>query len=91
MAATATKPAAAPKVSKVPADETKAQKFVRLGKPRMVAALKAVDILGNLAGSGYEYTPEQVAKMRQTVQEKVNETFAKFSTDKKGGKPSFDF
>ena len=44
-------------------NETKEARFVRIAEPRVNRACKAVSLLGNLAGSGYEYTQEQVDAM----------------------------
>lgn len=49
--------------SAVDPNETKAQKFVRLGVPRVTRAIKAIGAIGNLGGSGYESTPEQQEKI----------------------------
>lgn len=90
----ADKPATTPKTAKVSTvdpNETKAAKFLRLGKPRVNAALKSIDIVGNLSGSGYEYTAEQVAAIRKALEVAVEKTMAKFDTKKKDGGPAFDF
>lgn len=58
--------------SKVPENETKAQKFVRLGVPRVQKAIKALDAIGNLAGSGYESTTEQQEKIITALREKLD-------------------
>lgn len=51
--------------------ETKEERFIRIAEPRVSRACKAVSLLGNLAGSGYEYTEEKVDAMfgAGTVQE----------------------
>lgn len=42
-------------------EETKAEKFIRLGEYRMNKAIEAIGRLENLSNrSAYEYTPEQV-------------------------------
>ncbi len=53
------------------ADETKADKFVRLAKARMGKALKAISQLEALGGSGYESTEEQRAKMVKALRDAV--------------------
>ena len=46
------------------AEETKAEKFVRIGEYRMNKAIEAIGRLENLSNrSAYEYTPEQVEAM----------------------------
>ena len=58
------------------AEETKAEKFVRIGEYRMNKAIEAIGRLENLSNrSAYEYTPEQVEAMF-SVLEQVREKFA---------------
>lgn len=58
--------------------ETNRQRFLRIGQYRIVNALKALRLVGNLAGQGYEYTPDDIALMRNTIGEAVEEAFARF-------------
>lgn len=62
--------------------ETKRQKFTRLGAVRVSKALKAIDIVSNLAGPGYEYTPADVEKIKTALQGQLDKTIAAFSKDK---------
>ena len=95
----AKKPGAARKPRKkmdIPADETKAQKFVRLGIPRVTAALKRLELLKSLAGNSYECTPEQVTKIGDALRKGVNDVIDALearANKKDGGKsgPSFNF
>jgi hypothetical protein len=68
------------RVSTVDPNETKAAKFKRLGGLRVAKAIKAIGLIGNLNGSGYEYTPEQIDKMRTGLNNAVTNTLAKFSS-----------
>lgn len=43
----------------VPENESKADRFRRLANMRVPKALKAITVIGNLSGSGYESTKEQ--------------------------------
>lgn len=68
-----------------PAKETKAQKFARLAPPRIQNALDKIALIGNLSSkSGYEYTPEQVAKMEKALTDAVKRAMAGFAPDAKG-------
>lgn len=73
------------------ANETKAEKFIRLGEYRMN---KAIDVLGRLEHlanrSAYEYTAEQVEAMFGALENKVADVKAKFNT-KKQDNTSFSF
>lgn len=75
-----------------PVGETKAQRFIRLGSIRMSKALSSVRVIGNLASSNYDYTPDQVAKMQTAINNAVKETFAKFGQTSTTAKaPTFQF
>lgn len=63
-----------------PVGETKAQAFKRLGTARMNAALHKIRLLGNL--SAYEYTDMQVARMREALNDALDQAFKRFSKQK---------
>lgn len=64
-------------------DETKAEKFVRLGEYRMNKAIDTIGRLEHLANkSAYEYTQEQVETMFSVLESKVAEVKAKFTVTK---------
>ena len=50
-----------------PANETKAQCFIRIGTPRVNKAITAIDLIGNLAGSSYEYTDDQINMIESAI------------------------
>lgn len=58
--------------------ETKEERFVRIAEPRVNRACKAISLLGNLSGSGYEYTQEQVDAMFGAVQKSLDTARASF-------------
>ena len=65
------------------AEETKAEKFIRLGECRMNKAIDAIGRIENLANrSAYDYTPEQVETMFSVLESKVAEVKAKFTATK---------
>ncbi len=65
------------------AEETKAEKFIRLGEYRMNKAIDAIGRIENLANrSAYDYTPEQVEAMFSVLESKVAEVKAKFTAKK---------
>jgi len=70
----------------------KAAKFMELAPKRMDAALAKIRLIGNLASkSGYDYTPEQVAKMKQTLTGAVDSTLARFEGDGAAKSDGFTF
>lgn len=74
------------------ADETKAEKFVRIGEYRMNKAIEAIGRLENLANrSAYEYTQEQVEAMFSVLEEKVAGIKAKFTAVKQKEGIPFSF
>ena len=64
------------------AGESKADKFKRLASKRVVNAISKVELIANLAGSGYEYTPEQVEKILTALQGSVDKVKAAFNKQK---------
>lgn len=58
--------------------ETKDAKFKRLAKPRIEAAVAKIHLVGNCAGPGYEYTPDQVAVVRKHLTDAVDAVITKF-------------
>lgn len=62
-----------------PQQESKADKFKRLATMRTNNALKAMNGLGKLASSSYEYTPEQVEKIFQALQKTLDNAKDKFT------------
>lgn len=67
------------KTALVPADETKADKFVRLAEQRVPKAIKAIGNVGNLANkSGYEFTATQVDKIAGAIADAAQATHERF-------------
>lgn len=60
--------------SRIPADETKRQKFVRLVDPRVVRAITAIRRIGKLGGRNaghYEYGEEDVGKIVEALSREI--------------------
>lgn len=69
----------AKKKKQIPEDETKSVKFKRLVEPRVSKAIKSIDLIGNCAGSAYEYTDDDVAEIMTAIEaatEKLQGTFS---------------
>lgn len=62
--------------------ESKSDKFKRLASKRVVNAISKIELITNLAGSSYEYTPEQVEKILTALQGSVDKVKAAFSKQK---------
>lgn len=82
----ATKPAAGTPGKRgrkpAPVDETKAQRFKRLAVPRVNATIKGIRAIGNLSGSAYECTPEDIAKIAAVLHAEIDKAVARFSATK---------
>jgi len=63
--------------------ESKSEKFKRLATPRVTNAIKKIELIGNLSSSGYEYTPEEVEKIFNALQQTLDNTKGRFSKSKK--------
>jgi len=73
-------------------NETKAEKFIRIGEYRMNKAMDAIGRLENLANrSSYEYTQEQVDAMFQALEGRVAEVKSRFAPKKAPEGRSFSF
>ena len=60
------------------------EKFKRLASLRTQNALKRIKLVGNLSGSGYKYTDEQVDKIITSLRAAVDEAESRFKkTEKK--------
>ncbi len=53
--------------------ETKEQRFKRLADKRVNATLLKIRLIGNLASSNYEFTPEQVKKISDVLHGAIND------------------
>lgn len=71
----------------------KAAKFQELAVKRVSAAIQKVRLIGNLSSrAGYDYTPEQVEKIKKALSEAVRETMDRFQPKAEGAKASaFNF
>jgi hypothetical protein len=72
-------------------NETRREKFLRLAPPRTEAALKRVELLGNLASPGYEYEPAEAQQILDALFDAVHDLKRKFEKAKAGKKSGFTF
>ncbi len=70
--------------------ESKHDKFKRLANQRVANALKKIELIGNLSGSGYEYAPEEVEKIFIALQQILDATKNRFSKIKKEETKKFE-
>lgn len=77
-------------VHPIPKDESKSARFIRVVTPRVSKACKAISVIGYCAGGTYEYTPEQIKQIVDTLTNAQNEILAKFA-GKKSADEEFAF
>lgn len=69
--------------SVTPANESKADKFKRLGNMRAMKAINAIRNLARLSNrNSYEFTDEQVTKLVDALKSEVNELYKRFTATK---------
>ena len=78
------------RASRVPKDESKADKFERVVVPRVIKAEKAIRLIGNCAVSSYSYEAPQIEQIKGTLLVALTEVINKFSSTKQG-MPKFEF
>jgi len=64
----------------VPPEETKAERFLRVVTPRVNKAIKSIRLVGNQAGSTYEYTPKQIEKIGLALHKEVDTMIKQYAT-----------
>ena len=70
----------AEETKKVQDNESKAEKFVRLGEYRVNKAIEAIGRIENLSNrSSYEYTEEQVEAMFSMMEKRLAEVKSRFA------------
>ncbi|MFH1459568.1 MAG: hypothetical protein ABIG64_04255 [Candidatus Omnitrophota bacterium] len=62
--------------------ESKHDRFKRLASKRVQNAIKKIEIIGNLASPGYEYSEEDVEKITSSLQATLDQVKNAFSKRK---------
>lgn len=65
-----------------------ADRFKQLARKRVSKALKTIHLIGNLSGSGYDYSQDQVDKISAALKDAVDTAMKRFV---KGAKVGTDF
>lgn len=74
------------------ANEDKHEKFIRLAEQRVTAAIKKIQIVGNLSNkSVYEYSEEQVVQIIESLQAEIEQLKLKFRPDEGKKNAAFSF
>jgi len=75
----------------VPENESRADRFKRIGAKRMNAAIRQIQLLGNLANPNYECNGDDLALMRDTIIHELESAMARFSPRKRSTATGFTF
>lgn len=78
------------KKTTVDPNETKAQKFVRIGQVRVGKAIKAIQNVAALGGRSYESTPAQHAKISTLIRGAHDDMLAKLAGTSSTGGPKVE-
>ncbi len=62
-----------------PPNESKRDRFCRIGERRMTEIVSKIALLGNLSGSQYECTQADIDNMRETVQNALDIAMSRFA------------
>ncbi len=71
-----------------PENESKSERFIRLAQPRVVKAIRTIQIIGNLGSGNYERTQEQVDKIVSVLRTEIDALEIELDPKRKG--PSKD-
>lgn len=74
-----------------PENESKREKFLRLGNPRVQRVLNSIRLVGNLASPNYQWTPDDINKMRTAIQGQLDKTLARFEKQDRSAPATFVF
>ena len=70
-----------------PQEESKRDRFIRVAENRTNRILDTLDLLGNCANKGnYDYTEQDVKKIFDTIQKKLDETRQRYAKQSKNEK-----
>ncbi len=72
-------------------DESPRERFLRLGPKRVENALKRINQVSNLAGSGYQYERQEAEEIIEALFDAIHDLKRKFEKKQSGGKKGFAF
>ena len=76
----------------VPENETRHDRFVRIGTKRVNNAIRQIQLLGNLCSPNYECDANDLALMRDAIIRELDMALARFTPRKRQGEnPAFSF
>lgn len=76
----------------VPENESRSDRFKRIGTKRVNAAIRQIQLLGNLSSPNYDCEPHDLALMRDAIIHELDMAVARFTPRKRtAGAPTFTF
>lgn len=69
----------------VPENETRHDRFIRIGTKRVNNAIRQIQLLGNLCSPNYECDANDLALMRDTILHELDMAIARFTPRKRQG------
>lgn len=75
----------------VPENETRHDRFIRLGTKRVNNAIRQIQLLGNLCSPNYECDADDLALMRDAILHELDMALARFTPRKRTGGEAFSF
>jgi len=75
---------------KIPVNETKEARFVRVVTPRIIRAGKAIKLIGYCSSTNYAFTPEQVKQISDELQTAIEVVIDKYNASPQSA-PAFEF
>lgn len=74
-----------------PPNESKRDRFKRIGERRMNEVLSKIALLGNLSSASYDVTGEDVAAIRETIVQGLDAALARFTPRRSVDRKRFQF
>lgn len=74
-----------------PENETRHDRFMRIGTKRMQNAIRQIQLLGNLCSPNYECDADDLSLMRDTIHHELDMALARFTPRKREGISAFSF
>lgn len=75
----------------VPENESRADRFKRIGTKRMNNVIRQIQLLGNLCSPNYDCEPNDLALIRDTVIRELDMALARFTPRKRSAASPFRF
>lgn len=75
----------------VPENESRHDRFIRIGTKRVNNAIRQIQLLGNLCSPNYECDANDLTLMRDAIVHELDMSLARFTPRKRQGEAAFSF